>query len=196
MNDVELRERIASLLRLSRDKAGMSQDAVAKRIGVSKRTVQNWESCMSTPDVREIMQWFDAIDIPIYPYMLRLSSPERANITAGSTDVDVRAAMLRLIQNMDVHSMRKNFFEMFGEHGTAPDGMGEVKTAYLHLPMDVKVGIAEIISTQFEICQAQGRLVQQDHVMPDIDNLKRYISAAKKAVIEGKETYLYGGDKE
>lgn len=186
--DIDMR--IAKLLRDSRDASGLSQDAVSKKLGVSKKTIQNWESGDSCPNLKTVMLWFEAIDVPVYPYMLKLTHPELEALNANSSDDDVRSALIALISDMDMHQMRKQFFEMFGEHGTAPDGMGEVKTAYLHLPMDVKIGIAEIICTQFEICQAQKRLVKPDHVMPDIVSLRNYINKAKTAVINGKETYL------
>lgn len=190
MNDVDIKNRIAELLKSSRYDAGMSQDSVAKCLGVSKKTVQNWEAGISSPPLSIVMQWFDYLDVPVYPYILKLSHPELELLNANSCDEEIRDALMLLVKDMDIKKMRQHFFEAFGEHGTAPDGMGEVKTAYLHLPMDVKVGIAEIICTQFEICQAQGRLVQPDSIMPNVESLKSYIDSAKQAVIKGKDTYL------
>ena len=190
MTDYEIDERIASMLKQSRSSAGISREYVAKELGISSKTVQNWEECTSSPNAKYIIKWFDAVGIPIYPYLLKQANPSLEELNANSTDIQIKDALLDLINNMDITQMRKHFFELLGEHGTAPDGMGEVKTAYLHLPMDVKVGIAEIICTQFLICQAQNRLVQPDKIMPDINKLEDYISKAKKAVVEGKSTYL------
>lgn len=190
MKDYEIDEQIAQLLRESRNSAGISQESIANALGVSRKSVQNWESGASAPNIKTLIKWFDFLDIPIYPYLFRVSNPEFERINANSTDQDIKNALLKSIQDMDMSQIRKQFFEMFGEHGTAPAGMGEVKTAYLHLPMYVKIGIAEIICTQFEIAQARGELVKPDHIMPDVDALKSYIEMAKKAVIEGKDTYL------
>ena len=190
MKDYEIEEMVASMLRNARHESGVSQDYLANALGVSKKTVQNIENGVSFPNIKTIIKWFQTIDIPIYPYLFRLSHPELLSLNANSTDTEVRDALISVINDMDIHEMRKHFFEMFGEHGTAPEGMGEVKTAYLHLPMYVKVGIAEIICTQFEIAQARGELVQPDKIMPNTDKLKEYIDKAKKAVIDGKETYL------
>ena len=181
---------ISGLLRKSRYESGISQESIAKSLGVTKKTVQNWEAGISSPPVATVLDWFRIIDIPFYPYLLKLSHPELQNLNANSDDDEVRRALIAYVDDMDIHEMRTHFFEMFGEHGTAPDGMGEVKTAYLHLPMDIKVGIAEIICTQFEICQAQGRLVKPDSIMPNVESLRSYIAAAKDAVIHGKDTYL------
>lgn len=190
MNDVDINERIALILRESREKANVSQDYIAKKLNISKKSVQNYEASISVPNVKMIIKWFEAVDVPIYPYMFQLSHPELIALNANSSDAEVRNALISVIQDMDINQMRQHFFEMFGEHGTAPKGMGEVKTAYLHLPMYVKIGIAEIISTQFEIAEARGELVQPDKIMPDKEALKEYIEKAKKAVIEGKDTYL------
>ena len=185
-----LDERIAEILRESRDKSGMSRATLASKLQVSKSTIQHWEEAESVPNITTLIKWFDVIDIPIYPYLFRLFHPEFNFINADSTDEEIKDALIVLLDDMDINNVRQNFFEHFGHHGTPPRGMSEVKTAYLHLPMDVKVGIAEIICTQFEICQAQNRLVQPDHVMPNIPELKKYIESAKQAVIEGKDTYI------
>lgn len=190
MNDYEVEERISQILRDSRAKAGVSQDFIAQKLNVSKKSVQNWEFGNSIPNAKTILKWFDAVDLPIYPYLYKLTHPELSALNANSTDEDVRSALLSIIKDMDMKQLRQHFFEMFGEHGTAPAGMGEVKTAYLHLPMYVKIGIAEIICTQFEIAEARGELVQPETIMPDKDALKAYIAKAKEAVIKGKETYL------
>lgn len=190
MNDYEVEEKIALILRESRAKAGVSQDYIARKLDVSKKTIQHWENAQNTPNAKTIMKWFDAVDIPIYPYLYKLTHSELSALNANSSDDDVRKALISIINDMDMKQMRQHFFEMFGEHGTAPSGMGEVKTAYLHLPMYVKIGIAEIICTQFEIAEARGELVQPDKIMPDKDALREYISKAKDAVINGKDTYL------
>lgn len=190
MNDYEIDERIAAMLKLARNNAGVSRDYLANVLNVSTKSIQNWEDGTSSPNAKTIMKWFDALGLPIYPYLLQINTPGLDLLNANSTDQQVKDALIDVVSNMDMSQMRKHFFELLGKHGTAPDGMGEVKTAYLHLPMDVKIGIAEIICTQFEICQAMNRLVQPDKVMPDLRKLKDYICKAKVAVINGKDTYL------
>lgn len=190
MNDYEIEERISKMLRDAREKACVSQDFVAKKLNVSRKTIQHIENGDSIPNVKTVLKWFEAVDVPVYPYLFTLSHPELSALNANSTDAEVKNALLTVINDMDMKQLRQHFFEMFGEHGTAPKGMGEVKTAYLHLPMYVKIGIAEIICTQFEIAEARGELVQPDKVMPDKEALREYIAKAKEAVINGKETYL------
>ena len=188
MDSVE--EQVAVMLRTVRDKSGISRDFMSKQLDVSKKTIQNWEEGYSLPNIKHFYNWFKVCDFPLYPSMLRMNNPALMTITANSSDEEVREAFRNVIDTMDIHYMRQHFLEMFGETGTAPEGMGEVKTAYLHLPMYVKVGIAEIICTQFEIAQARNELVKPDIVMPNIDILKNYIDKAKQAVINGKSTYL------
>ena len=190
MDDYEIEQRIAKMLKDSRCNAGISRDYMSKTLNVSAKTIQNWEDGISSPNAKHIMKWFDTLGLPIYPSLLKISNPELQDLNANSSDNQVKEAIISTISNMDIAQMRQHFFELFGEHGTAPDGMGEVKTAYLHLPMDVKIGIAEIICTQFELCQATNRLVSPDKIMPDLDKLKDYINKAKIAVINGKNTYL------
>lgn len=190
MDDYEMSQYVSSMLRDSRTNAGISRESMAKALQVSAKTVQNWEEGLSYPNVKHLVNWFQTADIPLYPFMLKLNNPELMKVNANSSDEEIKQAFINVIDQMDIKQMRQHFFEMFGETGTAPEGMGEVKTAYLHLPMHTKVGIAEIIATQFEISMARDELVKPDSIMPDLDKLHDYINKAKKAVIEGKETYL------
>lgn len=183
-------QRIATLLKSSRERAGISIRSMAKAMDVSISSIQNWESGYVTPKGTTILQWFDVVDIPIYPYLLKLNHPELSAVNANSSDSEIKDALLAIINDLDMASIRKHYFEMLGDHGTPPDGMGEVKTAYLHLSMRDKIVIASIICNLFELSQANGTLTNTDCIMPDIDALKKYISAAKDAFIDGKNNYI------
>ena len=187
---MDYEQRIADLLKSSRESAGISIRSMAKAMNVAPTTIQNWECGYSQPKTTNIMQWFDVLDIPIYPYMLKLNHPELVNVNANSSDKEIKDALISVINDLDMTSIRKHYFELLGEHGTPPDGMGEVKTAYLHLPMRDKIVIASIICNLYELSEANGTLTHTDCIMPDIVALKKYIESAKAAFIDGKDSYI------
>ena len=50
MNKAEFSDRLASVWLRSRGQAGKTQEYVAKSLGVSKKTVQNWEAGTAAPN--------------------------------------------------------------------------------------------------------------------------------------------------
>lgn len=75
MNRIELSDRIAGMWRKSRYDAGKSQEYVARALGVSKKTIQNWEAGEASPNFRVALEWFDALGVPMYPYLMSVIYP-------------------------------------------------------------------------------------------------------------------------
>ena len=75
-NDYEINDRFARIWRVSREKAGVSQDAIAKRLGVSKKTVQNWENGTSSPSQVMGFEWFNVCELQPLPFYLEALYPE------------------------------------------------------------------------------------------------------------------------
>ena len=52
------KKRLAELHMRARYDAGKSQEYIALEMGVSKKTVANWEKGISTPDIFDSFRWF------------------------------------------------------------------------------------------------------------------------------------------
>lgn len=62
--------KIGTALAKARVEAGLSQREMAHLIGMTERTVQNWEKGQSSPDSDEIMDWCTACGVsPITVFM-------------------------------------------------------------------------------------------------------------------------------
>lgn len=190
MNRTETSDMLANMFRMSRNKSGKSQDWVAKKLGVSKKSVQNWESGMSTPNLLTTFDWFNAIGIPMYPFFMSVLHPKEIDgISKDTEESKLRNALNVYIQEMPDHQMRELLFYFFGKHGSAPNGVLEMLTAYLHLPLSMRISIAQSIQTNYEICNANGLLTNTDHVLPNEDSLNYYIDAGKSAALKGQSSY-------
>lgn len=189
MKDIEISERIAEIFRESRAKSGKSQDYVAKALGYSKKTVQNWEQGLATPNFRIIVKWFDVLDIPMYPYLNSLLHPTSVAELFKDGDEALDNMIRTYLNEMSTHAKRELLFLLMGTHGSNSKGVAEMVTAYLHTPLQMRLNIASSIITNYEICKANNLLNNLDNVLPDEDYLNDCLKASKSAVLDGKTIY-------
>ena len=191
MNKVETSDLLANMFRESRNRSGKSQEWVANKLGVSKKSVQNWESGMSTPNLITTFEWFNVIGIPMYPFFMSVLHPiEIADINKNTEEEKLRKALNVYIQEMPEHYIRELLYFCFGNHGSSPNGVLEILTAYLHLPLTMRISIAQSIATNYEICLAHNLVTNTDNVLPNSAAIEYFIDAGKKAALDGKDSYV------
>lgn len=186
--DADLR-RFAEIWRASRQDAGVSQDYVAKKLGVSKKTVQNWEQGLSTPSQLMAFEWFKAIDRQPLPYYLGLLYPEFERLSPRSDDDQIDQALSVLIHGLPSYAKRELLYCAYGNHGSSSLCVLEMLTAYLHTPLRQRLNIAQAVATNYDICLANGDIINAEHVLPHTDILKSAIGSGRQSIMQGKKTY-------
>ena len=56
-------KRFSEIFLTARINAGRSQDWMSKELGISRKTVQNWESGISSPDFFDAIEWFRILNM-------------------------------------------------------------------------------------------------------------------------------------
>ena len=85
---------IANRIKYLRDKAGMKQIELAKRLGISRSAVNSWEMSLSMPSIANIIEMTRIFHVSA-DYLLSLSEPLMVDISM-LTD-DEKEVVLRLI---------------------------------------------------------------------------------------------------
>lgn len=180
----------SNIWRRSRYDAGISQEYLANHIGVSRKTIQNWEAGVSAPDFNQGTKWFEALGINPLPYFLGYLYPDTMEgIKASAPDEKIDAALKELLFDLPPEGKRQLLYMFYGDHGSSPRAVLNLITAHLHLPMRERIAQADIIMDSYEMDQATGHLVGKDHVEPDVNLVKRAIAKAKSAVMSGQTGY-------
>lgn len=187
--DLEINDRFARIWRVSRDKAGVSQDVIAKRLGISKKTVQNWEAGASSPSQVMGFKWFKALGIQPLPYYLSVLYPGFGDVPAEPQDKEVDEYLQKLIADLPARTKRELLYMLSGYHGSSVVGVMEMVTAHLQAPLRDRVNVAQSIETNYTIAEANGRIRCPGHVQPDTGLLQEMIGKGKEAVLSGKEEY-------
>lgn len=184
-------DKFGKMWRQSRLDAGKSQDYMAKALGVSKKTIQNWEAGYASPSQIMGFKWFEALDVPALPYYLKLLYGEFNGISKESSDDDVKKALIKLIEDMDSETVRKVLFLLYGDHGSPVQAIVDLTVAYVHTPLPARLGVADLVLTNYEIATAYK--ATQNHVTPNVEYLHKSIEDGKKAVTKLRKSHL-GGD--
>lgn len=200
MDQYEIAERFADMWRTSRAIAGKSQDYMAKALGVSKKTIQNWEDGTSSPSQIKGLEWFQVLGLQPLPFYLRVIHPEQfGGLTPNSADEEIEEALFTCLHEFTPDFRRKLLFVLLGDHGSSPIAVMDMIAAHLHTPLRDRLNVAESIRTNYQIAEANKTLVCPTHVPSDIQSLSYAIDCAKAAIITSQTRYasfFYSGGAE
>lgn len=175
----------------SRADAKKSQEYMALSLGVSKKTIQNWEKGISAPDLFQGCEWFRVLGLNPMPYYLAFLFPD----TFGTPDAfeqedSVEKALILLIRQSSAEEKRQLLFLMSGHHGSSWHSLLQMFTAHCHTSMRARVTASRAILENYEMEEKTGTLVCPQDVPPDLDVLRSAISQGKHAVQKGKASYF------
>lgn len=191
MNKLMTVENIAGILAKSRESCGKSQKYMARAMGKSIGTVQNWEYGYSSPSIIELVEWFDVLGLNPLRHLLNALHPDQyKELTKDSESDEIRNAVIYWISDIASDAaVRKLAYCMFGETGSSFEGQLDEWCALNHLPLMDRINVADNISSLYSLRKMRNELRGNDHIQPNIDNLNECIYASKVAVINNKEDY-------
>ena len=186
---------VAEALRLARNEVGLSQEEIAFRLGVARRTVQNWESGRSEPTIGQAMEWFQILGKSPIPFLLQVLIPCFEHISGEDEDEKLREAMHHLVDELPPEGVRQLLYFFYGDHGSSPRALLQLVTAHLQTPMKDRVTQARVIAHNYEIAKKKGMVARPDHIQPDLAFLKDAIEAGEDAFLRDAEEYSLGKKK-
>lgn len=189
MDKLDFSARLADVLRRSREDCDKSQEYMARALGVSKKTVTNWETCLSSPSVVKFWEWFHVLNVQPTPYIRRLVFPDRDHVNANSCSEDIEALLIDLVKTQSEESKKQLLYLLSGEHGSSPTALLNMITAHLQSPLRDRINIAMGISTNYKLAQLTGKIVCPENVQPDMNILNYAIRQGMKAAADGNESY-------
>ena len=186
----ERNKRFAKIWSLSRSDAGKTQEYMASGLGVSKKTIQNWEKGVSAPDLYEGSEWFRVLGSNPMPYYLAFLYPWLFDgITPEDDDQDIEQTLLFLVKNMTAVEKREMLYLMAGRHGSPWYSMLQMFTAHCHCSLRSRVTAARTILENYEMDKACGAMVCPDNVQPDMKMLHHAVEEGKQSVFNQLSGY-------
>ncbi|MCQ2527449.1 MAG: helix-turn-helix domain-containing protein [Lachnospiraceae bacterium] len=196
MYDIEERERIERAKRFSkiwwrsRADAGVSQEYVAIGVGVSRKTVQNWEKGISSPDLFQASEWFNVLGLNPLPYFLDFIFPQDVDgIKGNDEDKRIDEALKQLIEQLPAAGKRQLLYMLYGNHGSSPNAVLNLMNAHLQAPLKDRIVHAAMIVENYELEKMLGNLVCPSNIQPDIKMLRTSMENARTTVEKHRSGY-------
>lgn len=181
--------KICDALRTTRYESKKSQEYMALELGVTRRTIMNWENGISEPTVSQAIAWFKLIDKSPIPYLLQITYPEIDKISYRDEDARILTSLIQIINGLPAEGIRQLMYLFFGNHGSSPRAVLQMITAHLQTPMKDRIAHGQLTATNYEIAKRTDTLAQPDHIQPDLEYLNIAIEKAKEAVTNKAKEY-------
>ena len=175
----------------SRADAKKSQEYMALSLGVSKKTIQNWEKGTSSPDLFQGCEWFRVLGLNPMPYYLAFLYPDTFGTPQAFDNEDaVEKALILLIRQSSAAEKKELLFLMSGHHGSSWHSLLQMFTAHCHTSMRSRVTASRVILENYEMEEKTGTLVGPQETPPDLNVLRSAIAQGKNAVQNGEVSYF------
>lgn len=183
--------RFAEIWWKSRRDAGVSQEHMALSLGVSKKTIQNWEKGISSPDLFEANEWFRILGVNKMHYILALYYPAffRDIDIENAEDTEVEEALIKVIKTLSHTEMRQLLFLLTGDHGSDPMAVINLAVAHYQTPLQHRITLGHVIVENYLMAEKLEGVICPDDVKPNMQVVCQSLVRAKEAVFSGKKSY-------
>lgn len=190
MTEYEIDERVARFLAEIRELAGLKQTEMAKKLGVSRRTVQAWETGESFPKFSKLIQWIHITNQSPIRILQEIAAPVFDNIKGSDEDNRVEDALTNRVRSLRIREKRGLLFLLYGNHGSSVYAFLQLCVAYLHCPMGDRQNIAMQVINNYKNAKAMGRIVAPDNIEPDMQALEQALEKGREAYVKGQDSYF------
>ena len=176
----------------SRSDAGKSQEYMALGLGVSKKTIQNWEHGASAPNLFQGCEWFRLLGLNPTPYYLSFLFPSLFELleSPNADEKAVEDTLVQLIRSATSREKQQLLFLMTGSHGSSWHALLQMFTAHCHTSLQARVSAARSIMDNYEIEEEAGHLVCPECIRPDLKLLEQAIASGKHAAQQNEPGYI------
>lgn len=186
----ERMKRYAHMLANARYDMGYSQEYMANALGKTKKTIHNWETGKSFPNSFEMCDWFYVLGMNPTPYFLEFCNEETMyRISAADNDKRIMKALAELIPNLPHNYSRALMYLLYGSWNGDPESVLQMMLAYAHLPLHCRTIIASSICDIYEMFEMRDGLKDTEHIMPNMNLLRKAVENGKEAVSRGADGY-------
>lgn len=190
--DMEKRARFAKIWWDSRAHSGKSQEYMALGLGVSKKTIQNWERGISAPDLYQGIAWFELLGQNPVPYYLNYLYPQMSENSRKEQLPEERAVRIyrQLFEDMPVLEKQQLLYLMSGNHDCSWHELLQILMALCAVSARTRLVIISSIKEMYEMEKTLTLLSGPERLRPDMQLIENAIREGRKAVKRGENRVL------
>lgn len=176
---------LKNILVTSRQVSGKTIEYVAHELGVSKKTVYNWEYGLSEPSASQFLRWFPTIGLNPIPYIYNYYFPRYQHIKPSTDDKRIKEAFKEVSKLFTTRQMRIMMLVM-KQKASDIEPLWELFLCYLQNGQFNRIINATGVVTAYEL----DGPYDPDAVQPNIQIVKKAIEKAKEAYAKGNKGYI------
>lgn len=182
--------RIAETLKMARNKSGLSQAALAKRMGVSKRTVIKWEQGVNAISCSMLVKWFVCCGVAVKRYIDACLHPGLLeHLEDDQIAADKRRIMHGLVDEMSNYEIDGWLYLYYGDHGSDPLGVLTETLANMHTPLRDRVAIVNAVIGHYNMAQSNDDDPDPNGIQPIMDIVMQARDCGEEAARRGNDAY-------
>ena len=185
---LQQKENYSTILVRSRMDAGVTQREMAKAMGKTERTIQNWESNCS-PTFLELRQWFYVLDISPWPYIRPFLYPSEDACCSCPNTLEKRS-LIQYIQTCPEDELKRFAYLIGGSHGSEWYAVLEMLFVHVCEPLPQRIISARSILLGYTLDSKSGKIRDPLRVQPDLANLNACIDRGIEAAMNHKSGYV------
>lgn len=172
MNEYD--KRIAKALEMARAKAGISQENLAKRMGVSRPTIAGREQGASPVTLADIIDWCVSCGVPAKRYTDACIHPGLLEYLEDDITTEEKRQILHaVVDEMSNYEVDGWLYLYYGDHGSDPMGVLTEVLANLHTPLRDRVSIVNAIIGHYEMAQSTKTDPDPNGTQPVMDVVRQ-----------------------
>lgn len=190
--DMEKRARFAKIWWDSRAQSGKSQEYMALGLGVSKKTIQNWERGVSAPDLYQGIAWFELLGQNPVPYYLTYLYPQMSEKSREEQQPEEKAARLyrQLFEDMPMVEKQQLLYLMSGDHECSWHELLQILMALCAMSPRTRFTLIKTMKEMYEMDKALMQLSGPKRLRPDMQLIDNAIREGQKTVKRGESKPL------
>ena len=188
MNEYD--KRIAKALEMARAKAGISQENLAKRMGVSRPTIAGREQGASPVTLADIIDWCVSCGVPAKRYTDACIHPGLLEYLEDDITTEEKRQILHaVVDEMSNYEVDGWLYLYYGDHGSDPLGVLTEVLANLHTPLRDRVSIVNAIIGHYEMAQSTKTDPDPNGIQPVMDVVRQARDCGTAAAKNLEEAY-------
>lgn len=188
---METDKRSADIFRRGRELAGMSKEDVALELGISRKTLWSWENGYSYPTMKQLFDWFKALQLNPFPYLYSyykdIDIPVDCEDVTESLPISGKRRCVRdFVSYADERTIDLMYNMIYAEHGTDLDAFLNLCICYLFTDLKDKITQAALIKTNYDLSHNGNN---ETGIQPDGELVRQAIISASEAYKKGLKKY-------
>ena len=193
-NRSESKKRLSVIWQRTRAIGGVSQEYMAQEMGVARKTIQNWEKGVSSPDLEQGFRWFEVLGINPMQYVYDYVFPEIKAQKENDEVEKLRTALVAIVSTLPEESVRQLLYILYCDHGSSPRAAINLFTAHLQTPLRDRITQAGVILKNYQIASNRGMTARPDKIQPNTELVQKALKAGEEAIYRNAKGYLIRTD--